>query len=144
MKYSDPEHLRLLTEKAKQIFDLGVRRFGLFLDDIPGKLQHADDRVRFSSLAEAHVDVCNAFAMPFPGGIAMSAWRFARPSISERAMSLTLSSWDAASIPRSICSLGWRQICSREITVDEAVRFQRFTGRPPLYWDNYPVNDAAG
>src|SRR5690606_29103015 len=35
-----------------------------------------------------------------------------------------------------------RQICSREITVDEAVRFQRFTGRPPLYWDNYPVNDA--
>src|SRR5690606_18819028 len=61
MKYSDSEHLRLLKEKAKQIFDLGVRRFGLFFDDIPGKLQHADDRVRFSSLAEAHVHVCNAF-----------------------------------------------------------------------------------
>src|SRR5690606_6373498 len=142
MKYSDSEHLRLLKEKAKQIFDLGVRRFGLFFDDIPGKLQHADDRVRFSSLAEAHVHVCNAFCD------ALSGWdRDVRLAVCPTQYFGKGDESYIVELGRGLypaIDLFWtgRQICSREITVDEAVRFQRFTGRPPLYWDNYPVNDA--
>ena len=33
-------------------------------------------------------------------------------------------------------------ICSREITTYEAIRFIDNTKHMPLYWDNYPVNDA--
>jgi hyaluronoglucosaminidase len=35
-----------------------------------------------------------------------------------------------------------KNICSQEITREEARRFKRNTGHRPLYWDNYPVNDA--
>ena len=35
-----------------------------------------------------------------------------------------------------------RDICSRELTSPEAVRFAEHTMHRPLYWDNYPVNDA--
>ena len=34
-------------------------------------------------------------------------------------------------------------MCSPAITATEAARFARATHRPPLYWDNYPVNDVA-
>ena len=33
-------------------------------------------------------------------------------------------------------------ICSKELTCREAARFYEATGHRPLYWDNYPVNDA--
>ena len=36
-----------------------------------------------------------------------------------------------------------RAICSPAITAAEAVAFARGALRPPLYWDNYPVNDVA-
>ena len=36
-----------------------------------------------------------------------------------------------------------RAICSPAITSEEAAHFSRVNRRPPLYWDNYPVNDVA-
>jgi hyaluronoglucosaminidase len=35
-----------------------------------------------------------------------------------------------------------RNICSQELTVPEAVTFINSTDHRPLYWDNFPVNDA--
>ena len=34
-------------------------------------------------------------------------------------------------------------ICSPTLTADAAAAFARTTLRPPMYWDNYPVNDVA-
>jgi hyaluronoglucosaminidase len=41
-------------------------------------------------------------------------------------------------------SLFWtgRNICSQELTVPEAITFIQSTRHRPLYWDNFPVNDA--
>ena len=36
-----------------------------------------------------------------------------------------------------------RAICSPTLDLDDAQRFAATTGRPPLFWDNYPVNDVA-
>lgn len=33
-------------------------------------------------------------------------------------------------------------ICSYELTVENELHFSALTGKKPLYWDNYPVNDA--
>ena len=33
-------------------------------------------------------------------------------------------------------------ICSEKLTSDEALYFEKNTFHKPLYWDNYPVNDA--
>ena len=48
---------------------------------------------------------------------------------------------------KGICSdisLFWtgKNICSQELTVREAVIFENATNHKPLYWDNFPVNDA--
>jgi hyaluronoglucosaminidase len=46
-------------------------------------------------------------------------------------------------LPRKV-DIFWtgRNICSQGITVEEAKRFKKSTKHKPLYWDNYPVNDA--
>jgi hyaluronoglucosaminidase len=36
-----------------------------------------------------------------------------------------------------------RAICSPTLALADAAAFTRATLRPPLYWDNYPVNDVA-
>ncbi len=36
-----------------------------------------------------------------------------------------------------------RAICSPVLETVDAQRFAEATGRPPLYWDNFPVNDVA-
>jgi hyaluronoglucosaminidase len=36
-----------------------------------------------------------------------------------------------------------RDICSGYLDIADAVIFQRSTLRPPLYWDNFPVNDGS-
>jgi hyaluronoglucosaminidase len=36
-----------------------------------------------------------------------------------------------------------RDICSGYLDISDAVIFQRSTLRPPLYWDNFPVNDGS-
>jgi len=50
----------------------------------------------------------------------------------------------AAAIPIDV-DLLWtgRAICSPTLDLEDARRFAATTGRPPLYWDNYPVNDVA-
>ena len=50
----------------------------------------------------------------------------------------------AAGIPAEV-DLWWtgRAICSATLDLADAEVFTVATGRPPLYWDNYPVNDVA-
>ena len=62
IRYSDRDDMDALVAKLASVADLGVDAFGLLLDDIPLELQHAEDRVAFSDLAEAHVDVIRTLA----------------------------------------------------------------------------------
>src|SRR5687767_8713470 len=63
MAYSSAEEFQRLTGKWRTFYDLGVRAFSLFLDDIAPKFVHAEDAAHYASYAAAHVDLCNrAFA----------------------------------------------------------------------------------
>ena len=143
IRYSSAADAEALVAKLATVGDLGVRRFGLLFDDIPARLQHHQDLVRFRSLAEAQSELTNAV--------------FERLRTMHVGASLVVCPteyWgygDEAYI-RELggalhpdIGLFWtgRAICSATLDVADAETFARATGRRPLYWDNYPVNDVA-
>ena len=66
IRYSDDADLDALVGQAARASRRSAStRFGLLLDDIPGELQHPQDRAAFDDLAEAHV----ALVEPGPRGL---------------------------------------------------------------------------
>ena len=143
IQYSSADDSAALVAKLAAVSALGVRRFGLLLDDIPARLQHDQDVARFRSLAQAQSELANtvnerlrdiddhASLVVCP----TEYWGYGDEAyISELGAAL------AADI-----DLFWtgRAICSATLDVADAETFARATGRQPLYWDNYPVNDVA-
>ena len=60
IRYSAADDVHALCEKLARFRALGVRFFGLCLDDVPSSLAHAEDRAAFASLAAAHVSLAHA------------------------------------------------------------------------------------
>jgi len=139
IRYSDATDVDALNAKVSSVLALGVTRIGLFLDDIPRGLQHADDQAAFSGLEEAHVALCNKVLGALPSGVDLIVcpteyWgRGTEPSLAELGAGLD---------PRIDLFWTGRAICSATLDLDDAVAFERTAGRPPTYWDNYPVNDV--
>ena len=138
--YSDPGDLAALRAKIDRGLELGAGRVGLFLDDIPTELQYQADVQAFSSLLQAQVALVNAVRAALPADVPLLVcpteyWgRGTESSLAELAAAL-----DPA------VDLFWtgRAICSATLDLDDARAFERTAGRPPMYWDNYPVNDVA-
>lgn len=143
MRYTDEEDYRALINKIMQIYDGGVKYFGLLLDDIPEQLHYIEDIEKFSGeTVNAHIDLANRL--------------YDDLKIIDPAIKLTLcplqyhgkgNEYFISKLGRGIeagIDLFWtgRNICSQELTVPEAVTFINATNHKPLYWDNFPVNDA--
>lgn len=143
MKYSSDEDFDKLTCKAEQLYNIGIRNFGLLVDDIPEDLWFDEDKAAFNGEAvNAHIALSDKF----------------RNFLKEKDKNCTLTvcplQYHGNGDEYYISKLGkgisgdidifWtgKNICSQEITVREAVIFENATNRPPLYWDNFPVNDA--
>ncbi len=143
MKYSSDEDFAKLTCKAEQLYSVGIRNFGLLVDDIPEGLWFDEDKEAFDGEAvNAHIVLSDKF----------------RNFLKEKDKNCTLTvcplQYHGRGDEYYISKLGqgisgdidifWtgKNICSQEITVREAVIFENATNRPPLYWDNFPVNDA--
>ncbi|WP_324716148.1 beta-N-acetylglucosaminidase domain-containing protein [Carboxydochorda subterranea] len=138
--YSDPAELDRLWAKLEAFVGIGVRAFGLFFDDIPPALGHEEDRRAYATLAEAQAD--------FAGRL----WRRMQP----RGLQLMVCPTHYCGDPDVpyLRELGERldpavdlfwtgpAVCSREVPDEHARRVAEVMRRPPLLWDNYPVNDA--
>jgi len=59
MEYSDPAEFDRLVAKYRQIQELGVKKFGIFFDDVIPVLSTPADRANYSHIAEAEVEVSN-------------------------------------------------------------------------------------
>jgi len=140
MRYSSPGDMDALVAKLASVAGLGVRAFGLLLDDIPMDLQHAEDRTAFADLVEAHAAVIRAVVDRLGPGKQLAVCPTVYWGRGDEAFIARL----AAAIPGGV-DLFWtgRAICSPTLDLDDARRFEATAGRPPLYWDNYPVNDVA-
>jgi hyaluronoglucosaminidase len=141
MQYASADDRERLDAKVLGLLDAGVDHVALLFDDIPQQLQHRDDRSTFGTLAEAHADVANHVAdlladrqMP----LAVCPTVYCGDGDEEYVVTL-------GSLLDARVDLFWtgRAICAPAITAVEAVTFARAARRPPLYWDNYPVNDVA-
>lgn len=140
MRYSDDADLDALSTKIASVAGLGVVSFGLLLDDIPGDLQHAADQVAFDHLADAHAHVVRRVDERLPAG----AHLVVCPTVYRGTGAEDYLVRLAAGIDPRI-DLFWtgREVCSPVLDLADAAAFTRATLRPPLYWDNYPVNDVA-
>lgn len=143
MKYSDNAEFDALIGKTKQLYSIGIRCFGLLLDDIDDELAFDEDKTAFGETVNAHIDLINRY---------YSALKELDSSI-RLTVCPTLyhgkgNEYYISKLGKNISplvSVFWtgRDICSRELTSPEAVRFIEGTYHKPLYWDNYPVNDCS-
>lgn len=127
-EYGNASHLQALQAKITQVAALGVRSFGLFFDDIPADRQRPEDH---AALAR-EIDRANP-------GISLAVCPMVYHGRGDEDYIRRLG----RALPKRI-DIFWTgyNICSQELTLEEARRFKKYTGRAPLYWDNYPVNDA--
>ena len=132
-----------LTTKLDSVAKLGVSCFALFLDDVPQDLQNPADRARFKTLAEAHVYVTNKLD------------HYLKAQSPKNHLTVTpttyTNAWGSRDYIKELgpnvdpdVDLVWTgtKTVSPTITVAEAEEWGRYLHRPPLVWDNFPVNDG--
>ncbi|MBQ8575783.1 MAG: beta-N-acetylglucosaminidase domain-containing protein [Clostridia bacterium] len=143
MKYSSDEEFNTLMEKTKQLYSIGIRHFGLLLDDIDEELFYDEDKALYGETVNAHIDLIEKYhnaLLAIDSKIKITVC----PTLYHgRGDEYYISKLGKNISP--LISLFWtgRDICSRELTSLEAIRFVGGTYHKPLYWDNYPVNDVA-
>lgn len=139
MDCDDPAEQQALHDKAGQLYDVGVRRFSLFFDDI----ELGDDP---GAAGAAHGRVCARFVSGF------LAPRGAPPTADEPFLMVPT---DYAGIEESPYRTGlakelpehsvvfWtgRDIVVGEVSDADVEAARAAFGRPLALWDNFPVND---
>lgn len=144
IEYSASQDFECLIAKLLSFYEIGVRYFGILFDDISHELTHASDRQQFASYASAHASVCNRVYQwlksidaetslilcptDYYGSAPFSAYQTVLGDELEGAIEVFYTGKD---------------ICSEHITFEDVAAFGRVIQRPPILWDNYPVNDLA-
>ena len=140
--YTSDEDFSLLMAKFKSLYEIGVKNFGLLLDDIPWDFQYEDDKASYESIIDAHVDLVNKaynYLKDFDSSINLTVC----PTQYSGDENGEYISKFGSNIPRDVDHF-WTgaEICSRVLTEREADALFFSTKHKPLYWDNYPVNDC--
>jgi hypothetical protein len=142
MVYADTGDYGTLLEKLVGIESLGVEDFALFLDDVPPTLEHEADRAAYETLADAHADLTNRLhqdlrttgaSLTLTPTTYTNAW-------GDREYLRHLGQQTAREVPFFWTGV---DVAAPEITALQARDWGSLIGRPPLVWDNYPVNDFA-
>ncbi len=142
MRYTNEKDFDTLFTKIKSIYDIGIKKFGLLLDDIPETLQYKEDIEKYGETVNAHIDLVNRV--------------YDKLKKLDKTVEFTMcplqyhgkgEEYFISKLGRGLDSeikIFWtgRNICSQELTSIEAIRFIENTRHKPLYWDNFPVNDA--
>ncbi len=143
MKYSDNTEFEALIEKTKQLYSIGITHFGLLLDDIDEELNFEEDKKLFGETVNAHIELITSYYSALKE-IDVSAKLTVCPTLYHgKGNEYYISKLGTSISP--LISLFWtgKDICSRELTTLEALKFYEHTHHKPLYWDNYPVNDCS-
>lgn len=143
VKYSDENDVDAVITRYKQLFDLGARHFGLLWDDIAWELQHQEDVDSYLSTAAAHADFTNRVWVKLQALDPKVALTVCPMHYSGRGNEPYLH--EVGRALHSRINLMWtgRSIISEYLDISDAVIFERTTLRPPMYWDNFPVNDGG-
>ncbi len=141
MQYSSTEDFAALVRKLEQVRSVGLNRFSLLFDDIPPRLQHDADRAGFDDLASAHAQVANRLFAELRAVDPKTRLVVCPTEYFGTGNEAYISRLGSQLNP--LIEVFWTgpEICSRELTLDDASLLARTLHRPAIYWDNYPVND---
>jgi hyaluronoglucosaminidase len=144
MAYSSEQDFHVLTNKLASVSKLGVSCFALFLDDVPQDLQDPKDRAQFKTLAQAHIYLTNELN------------KHLKEQSAANRLTLTpttyTNEWGNRDYVKELgtgvdpeVSIVWTgpKVLSPAITVEQAREWGGYLHRPPLVWDNFPVNDGT-
>lgn len=142
--YSSEEAFALLTKKLQGFYDVGVRAFSLFLDDIPSQVSSRADEYHYANFADAQADLCNC-TWTWLQELDEACWLSMCPTDYHGAppFSEYVHELGARLAPEIDIFYTGPKICSPRITTEDVSAFADAVRRPPLIWDNYPVNDLA-
>ena len=140
--YTSDSDFNALITKIKSVYKIGVRNFGLLLDDIAWEFQYAEDASAFDSIVDAHINLINrtyTALKEFDSSITLTVCP-TQYSGNESDYYITKF---GQGIPADV-NIFWTggEICSSVLTCRDSDSFLRSTGHRPLFWDNYPVNDC--
>jgi hypothetical protein len=144
MTYSSDDDFGALTDKLDSVSKLGVSCFALFLDDVPPDLQNAQDKQQFKTLAQAHVDLTNKLFKYLKGQSALNRLMVTPTVYTNEWGSRDYIQEFGAGVDPGV-SIAWTgpRVLSPGISVDQAREWGVYLHRPPLIWDNFPVNDGT-
>ena len=142
MRYTSEDDFNCLCEKTRQLFSMGISSFGLLLDDIPADLFYKEDKAKYGNAINAHVELVNKY-FSFLKSLSSDCVLTVCPTAYHGKGSEEEVTGFASNVPDEVLVFfTGSDICSKEITLDEAEHFYKHNLHKPLYWDNYPVNDA--
>ena len=141
-KYTSEDDFNLLIEKIKSIYNMGVKGFGLLLDDIPWEFQYEEDAQKYDSIVDAHTDLINRTYNALKEIDSDIKLTVCPTQYSGDENGYYISKFGKG-IPSDV-RMFWtgQEICSRVLTVRESQELLRSTDHRPLFWDNFPVNDC--
>ncbi|WP_169801419.1 beta-N-acetylglucosaminidase domain-containing protein [Neobacillus drentensis] len=144
--YSSESDLKALIQKAQAMWDIGVRSFALYLDDIDPSLHSPEDRAMFGGdpnpPAAAQAYLLNRFNEEF----------IKKHNGAERLITVPTDYYQAGTTPyrtrfaelvQSDIIVQWTGIgvVAPTITSQDADKIHAIFKHDLLIWDNYPVND---
>jgi len=141
MRYSSRSDFAALCRKIDAMREMGVGSFALCLDDIPRELRHPQDRRAFASLGEAHACITNRLR-DYLDRVAPKSLLMFCPTDYAGTKSTPYLQAVAQRMRKEVLVLWTGElICTPVIGAADAAACAAAIGRPPLIWDNYPVND---
>jgi hypothetical protein len=132
MRFADDAEHATLQAKAAQLFDVGVRSFGLLFDDVPQE----------PGTGAAHGETCRRFAEEFLAPRDIEGPLLVCPTDYAGTGESAYRTEFAARAPEDVL-LTWTgpDIVVGAVTGEDIDRAARSYRRPLLLWDNFPVND---
>lgn len=142
IKYTSEDDFTKLMEKYNQIYHLGVRHLGLLLDDIQEELTYPEDREKYATYADAHNDLCLKVYRTLKQMDTTLSFTVC-PTIYRGSPAQDYIVNMGKALPEDV-SIFWTgpKTCAFDLSAEHTTDFINHTGHKPLYWDNYPVNDA--
>ncbi len=140
--YTSDDDFEALIAKFRNVYSIGVRNFGLLLDDIANDFQYEDDSKEYDGIVDAHIVLVNKTYNALKALDADITLTVCPTQYFGDAEDYYISKFGCG-LPAEV-KIFWtgKEICSTFLTCRDADDFARSTNHKPLYWDNYPVNDA--
>ena len=151
--FSADEPVDFLLAKAARFYAAGVRSFAVLFDDIPSRLEHAEDRKRFnSSLARAEGEWVARIIAAQPATWRDVEWWLCPSYYSpDPLLARVFGAFEprfletlAAHLPVEVACL-WTgpKVVPEKITPAHMRSIAKRIRHPIILWDNYPVNDLS-